>query len=112
MAAAAVAGEATQEILRILRPGGTALFYVWALEQEGRTFTSQDNLVPWSLQARYTDDGTAPRTLQRYALAGRAAPVRRVPGTLTWEVSTLRTVGSTMFLPRANWRPFCTAQAT
>ena len=54
-----------QEILRILRPGGTALFYVWALEQEGRTFTSQDNFVPWSLQARYTDDGTAPRTLQR-----------------------------------------------
>ncbi|KAJ2716853.1 tRNA methyltransferase, has a role in tRNA modification [Coemansia spiralis] len=42
--------RAVQEALRVVRPGGTALLYVWALEQQGRRrfgADTQDYLVPW-----------------------------------------------------------------
>jgi SAM-dependent methyltransferase len=45
--------EAIKEILRILKKGGTALIYVWAMEQEKnskRRFESQDEMVSWKMQ--------------------------------------------------------------
>ncbi|KAK6098897.1 tRNA methyltransferase, has a role in tRNA modification [Batrachochytrium dendrobatidis] len=46
---------AIKELLRILRPGGRALIFVWALEQESkskRQYTSQDVFVPWKMPRR------------------------------------------------------------
>ncbi|KAJ2886945.1 tRNA methyltransferase, has a role in tRNA modification [Coemansia aciculifera] len=42
--------DAVRELLRVIRPGGTVLVFVWALEQHGkRKFdeNTQDVLVPW-----------------------------------------------------------------
>ena len=46
---------ALEEIRRILRPGGKALVYVWAYEQEHKKFAQQDVFVKWNLQKSYTD---------------------------------------------------------
>jgi len=48
---------AIKELMRILRPGGEMLVYVWALEQQegssyGRKFETQDVMVPWKLQPK------------------------------------------------------------
>ena len=50
--------KAIREILRILKIGGTCLLYVWAMEQEEKKFTEQDNFVPWHLQNTYENDIT------------------------------------------------------
>ncbi|KAJ2474096.1 tRNA methyltransferase, has a role in tRNA modification [Coemansia sp. RSA 2322] len=45
---------AIKELLRIIRPGGTVLVFVWALEQNGRrkfSESTQDVLVPWVIPA-------------------------------------------------------------
>lgn len=47
--------EAVRDILFMLRPGGTALIYVWALEQKNSrrgwdAGMDQDVMVPWVLQ--------------------------------------------------------------
>ncbi|KAJ2359319.1 tRNA methyltransferase, has a role in tRNA modification [Coemansia erecta] len=42
--------QAVCELLRVVRPGGTALVFAWALEQSGRRKfdpNTQDVLVPW-----------------------------------------------------------------
>ena len=42
--------KAIEEIMRVTKKGGKALILVWALEQpenSRRTFTKQDNMVPW-----------------------------------------------------------------
>lgn len=49
---------ALKEMHRLLKPGGKALVYVWAMEQKkgtigARTFESQDIYVPWNLQSKY-----------------------------------------------------------
>jgi alkylated DNA repair protein alkB family protein 8 len=49
---------ALREMYRLLRHGGRALVYVWAMEQKkgtvgARTFESQDIYVPWNLQSKY-----------------------------------------------------------
>jgi len=49
--------RAIEEIMRVVRPGGSALFYVWALEQEKRRYEQQDVFVPWHLQAHYRKSG-------------------------------------------------------
>lgn len=44
--------QALSELLRITKPGGRVLIYVWALEQEDdskRKFKEQDVLVPWCI---------------------------------------------------------------
>jgi ubiquinone/menaquinone biosynthesis C-methylase UbiE len=38
--------KAINELVRILRPNGKIMLYVWAMEQKSREFTSQDILVP------------------------------------------------------------------
>ncbi|CAF0712529.1 unnamed protein product [Brachionus calyciflorus] len=38
--------KAIQELVRILKPGGKIMIYVWAMEQRVRKFKSQDVLVP------------------------------------------------------------------
>ena len=50
--------SALREIHRLLKPGGKALIYVWAMEQKkdtigARQFESQDIYVPWNLQSKY-----------------------------------------------------------
>ncbi|EEB06970.2 tRNA methyltransferase Trm9 [Schizosaccharomyces japonicus yFS275] len=50
--------EGIAEVLRVLRPQGTALFFVWALEQQNsrrgwKEGDSQDVYVPWVLGDRY-----------------------------------------------------------
>lgn len=47
------------ELIRILRPQGRLLIYVWALEQENdsrRRFESQDVMVPWHLTNTYREE--------------------------------------------------------
>ena len=59
--------RAVAETLRVLRPGGTALFYAWAREQRefearsGHAFASADVLVPFHLRKHgaYWDAATA-----------------------------------------------------
>ena len=41
---------AIKEMVRVLRPGGRILVYVWAKEQEKRDFVTQDVLVPWVMR--------------------------------------------------------------
>jgi tRNA (uracil-5-)-methyltransferase TRM9 len=66
--------EAINAILAILKEGGRALIYVWALEQknsrrgwdEGH---EQDILVPWVMKTgkkNPSEDGSAEKTFQRY----------------------------------------------
>lgn len=55
-----------QELLRIVRPGGSILIYVWALEQTGKRFDAADNLVPWQLQQRFSDDGSSTKFMRYY----------------------------------------------
>jgi hypothetical protein len=38
--------HAVKELCRILKPGGSVMIYVWAMEQKLRNFKSQDVLVP------------------------------------------------------------------
>lgn len=47
--------KAIKEIMRCVKPKGTFLIYVWALEQEDGKFKDQDNLVAWHLQDTYKD---------------------------------------------------------
>ena len=52
---------ALRQISRCLRPGGRALIYVWAMEQEegsvgARKFESQDVFVPWHFQTKYAEE--------------------------------------------------------
>ena len=48
--------QALSEMHRILRPGGTALVYVWAYEQEHKKFATQDVFVPWHLHDVYEEN--------------------------------------------------------
>lgn len=41
--------SAVRELLRIARPGGLVLIYVWALDQADRSFGQPDLFVPWHL---------------------------------------------------------------
>jgi len=55
---------ALEQISRLLRPGGRALIYVWAMEQEegsigARKFASQDVFVPWHFQTKYSAEGAS-----------------------------------------------------
>lgn len=52
--------HAVRELLRIAKPGGYILIYVWALEQQKQKYTEQDVFVPWQLQKRFNAYGTAP----------------------------------------------------
>ena len=45
--------QAISEFHRVLRPGGRALIYVWAFEQEHKKFQQQDVFVKWNLQDSY-----------------------------------------------------------
>jgi tRNA (uracil-5-)-methyltransferase TRM9 len=61
--------DAIRSVLAVLKPGGTALFYVWALEQassrrgwdEGG---EQDVMVPWVSKAKREEGGE--QVFQRY----------------------------------------------
>jgi ubiquinone/menaquinone biosynthesis C-methylase UbiE len=55
------------EIARILRIGGTALVTAWATEQKRKTYAESDQMVPWTVDARFTDD-PAPKYERFYHL--------------------------------------------
>ncbi|KAJ2815371.1 tRNA methyltransferase, has a role in tRNA modification [Coemansia furcata] len=60
--------DAVREILRVVRPGGTVLVFVWALEQHGRRKFdehTQDVLVPWVIPAESRVEG-GEKVYQRY----------------------------------------------
>jgi ubiquinone/menaquinone biosynthesis C-methylase UbiE len=42
--------QAIREMHRILKLGGKLLIYVWAFEQDGKKYETQDVFVPWHLQ--------------------------------------------------------------
>jgi alkylated DNA repair protein alkB homolog 8 len=87
---------ALSQIARCLRPGGRALIYVWAMDQDqscvgARTFESKDVYVPWHFQTRYSEGGEGDKSLeqmQRYYhvftesefrdLLNRVSPLLRV----------------------------------
>ena len=48
---------AIKEMMRVLRPGGRILVYVWAKEQEKRDFVTQDVLVPWVMRKNVIAEG-------------------------------------------------------
>lgn len=48
--------HAISELIRILTVDGTLLIYVWAIEQDDKKFTEQDNFIPWHLQNNYEDN--------------------------------------------------------
>jgi SAM-dependent methyltransferase len=65
---------ALAEIARCLRPGATAIVYVWAFEQPNGRFPSQDLLVPWKLYEHQPLNGLI--IFNRYdRSAGRIPPV-------------------------------------
>lgn len=45
--------RAIEEIVRVVKPGGKVLIYVWAMEQEEKKFAQQDIFVPWNLQKKF-----------------------------------------------------------
>eukprot|EP01127_Copromyxa_protea_P019331 TRINITY_DN623_c0_g2_i1.p1 TRINITY_DN623_c0_g2~~TRINITY_DN623_c0_g2_i1.p1 ORF type:complete len:593 (-),score=135.34 TRINITY_DN623_c0_g2_i1:13-1680(-) len=47
--------QALTELVRILKPGGKLLVYVWAMEQENKSFGQQDVLVPWNMEKKYVE---------------------------------------------------------
>ncbi|ORZ41288.1 hypothetical protein BCR44DRAFT_121630 [Catenaria anguillulae PL171] len=52
--------RAIREVLRLIRPRGSALVYVWAMEQKGkRKFPGQDVYVPWHMPTWHEKPGGA-----------------------------------------------------
>ncbi|KAJ3414369.1 tRNA methyltransferase, has a role in tRNA modification [Chytridiales sp. JEL 0842] len=50
--------DAIRELIRILKPGGKMLIFVWAKEQTGkRQFESQDVFVPWTFPTKVFKKG-------------------------------------------------------
>ena len=45
--------SAINELIRIVRPGGRILIYVWAFEQQDKRFETQDVFVPWNNQKKF-----------------------------------------------------------
>ncbi|KAJ2079337.1 tRNA methyltransferase, has a role in tRNA modification [Coemansia sp. RSA 988] len=64
--------QAVEELLRIVKRGGTVLVFVWALEQRGRRrfAEDQDVLVPWvvpgSRSGNRCNDGELDQVFHRY----------------------------------------------
>lgn len=54
--------ECLKEIKRVLKVKGECLVYVWAFEQEGRQFGTQDQFVQWRLQNKYKGGSNADPT--------------------------------------------------
>jgi len=52
--------KAIKELFRILRVGGKLLITVWALEQKGKQYSTQDVFVPWHLQPTYASTTVEP----------------------------------------------------
>ena len=63
--------QAINELLRITKPGGRVLIYVWAIEQKKfQDYQTQDIFVPWSLQKQYKlkqeSNNSIEKVFQRY----------------------------------------------
>ena len=63
--------QAINELLRITKPGGRVLIYVWAKEQKKfQDYQTQDIFVPWSLQKQYKlkqeSNNSIEKIFQRY----------------------------------------------
>nr|KAJ3421462.1 tRNA methyltransferase, has a role in tRNA modification [Polyrhizophydium stewartii] len=74
--------HAIAELLRIVRPGGSVLIFVWALEQESqsrRKFDQQDVFVPWKMPKRIYAAGGAGAEGPAADGTASAAPAERTP---------------------------------
>jgi alkylated DNA repair protein alkB family protein 8 len=45
--------QAIKELIRVVKPGGRVLIYVWAYEQHDKKFVDQDVFVPWNNQLKF-----------------------------------------------------------
>jgi ubiquinone/menaquinone biosynthesis C-methylase UbiE len=55
-----------EEIARILRIGGTAFVTAWAVEQKKKKYDEADQMVPWTVDGRFSEDNQEPPKLQRF----------------------------------------------
>ncbi|KAJ2161165.1 tRNA methyltransferase, has a role in tRNA modification [Coemansia sp. RSA 552] len=61
--------KAVQELLRVVRPGGSILVFAWALEQSGRRKfdpNTPDVLVPWVVPGSRDQESGQDRVYHRY----------------------------------------------
>lgn len=59
--------QAIKELIRITKPGGEILIYVWAKEQKKfKDHDTKDIFVPWNLQKRYSNQEETIKIYNRY----------------------------------------------
>ncbi len=56
--------HAIKELLRVVKPNGRVLIYVWAYEQDDKKFVDQDVFVPWNNQAKF-EPKTQPSDIEK-----------------------------------------------
>jgi SAM-dependent methyltransferase len=65
LATAARRADCLREVARILRVGGTAFVTAWATDQHKRKYEEADQMVPWTIDKRFSEDNATP-TLHRF----------------------------------------------
>jgi ubiquinone/menaquinone biosynthesis C-methylase UbiE len=58
--------QCLKEIARILKIGGTAFVTAWAIAQKKKKYDEADQMVPWTVDARFSEDVNDPPKLERF----------------------------------------------
>jgi ubiquinone/menaquinone biosynthesis C-methylase UbiE len=58
--------QCLKEIARVMRIGGTAFVTAWAIDQKKRKYDEADQMVPWTVDTRFSDDVADPPKLERF----------------------------------------------